>query len=68
MKFNNVTVGKRLATGFGLLLTILVVVAAVAITKVRSIDDALRANSEEHTSIQRYAINFRGSAHDRWRS
>ena len=65
MKFNHLTVGKRLATGFGLLLAILVVVAVVAITKVRSIDDALRANSEEHTSIQRYAINFRGSAHDR---
>ncbi|MCS4511128.1 hypothetical protein NBM50_12940 [Xylophilus ampelinus] len=43
----------------------LVVVAVVAIAKVRSIDAALRANSEEHTSIQRYAINFRGSAHDR---
>lgn len=65
MKFTNVTVGKRLATGFGLLLAILVVVAAVAIAKVHSIDDALRANSQEHTSIQRYAINFRGSAHDR---
>lgn len=65
MKFNNLTVGQRLATGFGLLLGILVIVTMVAIAKVRSIDTALQANSQEHSSIQRYAINFRGSAHDR---
>ena len=65
MTLNDLTVGKRIATGFGLLLAILLIVAGVAISKVLKIDEALTANSKEHTSIQRYAINFRGSAHDR---
>src|SRR3989338_436762 len=65
MTFNQMTVGKRLYVGFGLALTILVAVTAVAIVKVHAINAALHANSEEHASIQRFAINFRGSAHDR---
>ncbi len=65
MKFRNLTVAEALAMGFGFLMATLVVVAVAAISKVRRIYDALRANSEEYTSIQRYAINFRGSAHDR---
>jgi methyl-accepting chemotaxis protein len=65
MTFNQMTVGKRLYVGFGLVLTILVAVTGVAIVKVNAINVALHANSEEHASIQRFAINFRGSAHDR---
>ena len=65
MLFNRMTVGKRLNLGFGLILAILMIVTAVAIFKVQAISTALRANSEEHASIQRFAINFRGSAHDR---
>ncbi|WP_281262563.1 methyl-accepting chemotaxis protein [Aquabacterium olei] len=59
------TVRKRLAVGFGVLLGVLVVVTAMAVVKVQSIKRALQANSAEHSMIQRYAINFRGSAHDR---
>ena len=65
MNFTRMTVGKRLNVGFGLLLAILVMVAVAAIFKVRTIDAALRANGDENTALQRYAINFRGSAHDR---
>jgi len=65
MNFNRMTVGKRLYLGFGALLAVLVVVTLVAITKVQAINSALQVNSEEHAAIQRYAINFRGSAHDR---
>jgi methyl-accepting chemotaxis protein len=65
MNFNRMTVGKRLYLGFGALLAVLVVVTLVAITKVQAINSALKVNSEEHAAIQRYAINFRGSAHDR---
>ena len=65
MNFRQLTVGKRVSVGFGLVLAILVGVAAVAIVKVRSIESALHANSRENALIQRYAINFRGSAHDR---
>jgi methyl-accepting chemotaxis protein len=65
MSFQSMTVGKRLYVGFGLLLAILVGVTAVGMVKVQAINTALKANSEEHAAIQRYAINFRGSAHDR---
>ncbi|MBA4264848.1 MAG: methyl-accepting chemotaxis protein [Comamonadaceae bacterium] len=65
MAFGSMTVGKRLYVGFGLMLAILVAVAVMAIVKVQAINTALKANSEEHAAIQRFAINFRGSAHDR---
>ena len=65
MVFGSMTVGKRLHVGFGLMLAILVAVTAVGVFKVQAINDALEANSAEHAAIQRYAINFRGSAHDR---
>ncbi len=65
MAFARMTVGKRLYVGFGLVLAILVIVTAVAVTKVQAINAALKVNSEEHAQIQRFAINFRGSAHDR---
>ena len=65
MTFKALTVSRRLTIGFGVILAILVGVTAVAIVKVQLIKAALVANSSEHASIQRYAINFRGSAHDR---
>ena len=65
MVFGSMTVGKRLHVGFGLMLAILVAVTVVGVFKVQAINDALEANSAEHAAIQRYAINFRGSAHDR---
>ena len=65
MAFDNLTVGRRLYLGFGLILGILIGVALLAMFKVKRIDDALRANSDRHVVIQRHAINFRGSAHDR---
>ena len=65
MHLSNMTVSKRLQLGFAIILTILAVVAGVAMLKVRTIEAALLANGQEHTQIQRFAINFRGSAHDR---
>ncbi|MBS7349928.1 MAG: MCP four helix bundle domain-containing protein [Comamonas sp.] len=59
------TVVARLYLGFGLIVAVLVVVTVIAMLKVQAINSALRANSEEHVLIQRHAINFRGSAHDR---
>ena len=59
------TVSKRLYLGFGLILAILMAVTAIAVVKVQIINDALRTNSEQYAAVQRFAINFRGSAHDR---
>jgi methyl-accepting chemotaxis protein len=65
MNFDQLSVGKRLYLGFGLLLAILVIVTTIAVIKVSAINAALKANSDVHASVQRFAINFRGSAHDR---
>jgi methyl-accepting chemotaxis protein len=65
MNFKSLTVAKRLYAGFGFILAILTAVTLVAIVKVGTIDVALRANSEQNLLVQRYAINFRGSAHNR---
>ncbi|MDC8771105.1 methyl-accepting chemotaxis protein [Roseateles albus] len=65
MDFSRMTVGKRLNAGFGLILIVMAIVTVLAMFKVQAIQTALHANSEEHGAIQRYAINFRGSAHDR---
>jgi methyl-accepting chemotaxis protein len=65
MNLERLTVGRRLALGFGTLLAVLVAVTALAVAKVQTIKTDLQANSAEHAPIQRYAINFRGSAHDR---
>ncbi|MFG6414992.1 methyl-accepting chemotaxis protein [Roseateles sp. DC23W] len=63
--FARFTVSRRLYLGFALMLSILLVVTAVSVVKVQVINRALKENSEAHVLIQRYAINFRGSAHDR---
>ncbi|MGE0315346.1 MAG: methyl-accepting chemotaxis protein [Lautropia sp.] len=65
MHFDRMTVRTRLAVGFGALLAVLVVMTGLAVGRVQTIKAALLANSTEHSLIQRYAINFRGSAHDR---
>jgi len=65
MNFDKLSVAQRLRLGFGLVLAILVIVTSIAVIKVNVIRAALLANSDVHASIQRYAINFRGSAHDR---
>jgi methyl-accepting chemotaxis protein len=62
--FDRLAVGERLYVGFGLMLAIVVAVTAVAIARVDAINAALNANSTGHAAIQRFAINFRGSAHD----
>ena len=65
MLFSRMTVAARLYAGFGLILALLIVVTGVAVVKVSRIDQALRDNNNIHVQVQRYAINFRGSAHDR---
>jgi methyl-accepting chemotaxis protein len=65
MRLSSLPVGQRLYLGFGLVLAILAAVTVLAMIKVQSIESALSVNAEQHSRIQRYAINFRGSAHDR---
>lgn len=65
MKLSTMTLRTRLYFNSGLIFLILLAVVAIAAFKVSDIEAALLANRDEHVAIQRFAINFRGSAHDR---
>ncbi|MDZ4076596.1 MAG: methyl-accepting chemotaxis protein [Hylemonella sp.] len=59
------TIRQKLATGFGIILLILVFLTITGLREVGIIQKDLELNSKQSSLIQRYAINFRGSAHDR---
>jgi methyl-accepting chemotaxis protein len=59
------TVAKRLALGFGLMVALMVLVSVVGNHQVGFIDQTLTSVNEGASLKQRFAINFRGSVHDR---
>ncbi|SDC28097.1 methyl-accepting chemotaxis protein [Massilia sp. PDC64] len=65
MTTTGLTIGKRLALGFGGVLALMAVLAGLAIHRVGQIDDILIHINDVNSVKQRYAINFRGSVHDR---
>lgn len=58
-------VRTRLALGFGVLVASMVVLTIVGIQKVNFIDKTLSEVTDINSVKQRYAINYRGSVHDR---
>jgi methyl-accepting chemotaxis protein len=58
-------IGQRLAIAMGTALTLLVIVVTLAVMEVRSISNSLDVVNDINSVKQRYAINFRGSVHDR---
>lgn len=63
--FVRTRVRNRLVIGFGLVLAIMVVIAVIGIRNVSFIDNTLTVMTDINSVKQRYAINFRGSVHDR---
>jgi methyl-accepting chemotaxis protein len=59
------TIGKRLALAFGAVLALMVGVTAIGMHRVVSISSVLTSITDVNSVKQRYAINFRGSVHDR---
>lgn len=59
------TISQRLALGFGLVLSLMILIALIGIQRVGLIDDTLQSVSQGASLKQRQAINFRGSVHDR---
>jgi methyl-accepting chemotaxis protein len=59
------TIGARLALGFGAVLALLMVLTALAVSRVGDIDATLNRINDVNNVKQRHAINFRGSVHDR---
>ncbi|TGN38942.1 methyl-accepting chemotaxis protein [Marinobacter confluentis] len=61
----HLTVAKRLTLGFGLILSLMIVVSLIGNNRVGFIDRTLTEVGDGASVKQRYAINFRGSVHDR---
>jgi methyl-accepting chemotaxis protein len=59
------TIAQRLGLGFGLILSLMIIITLIGINRVGVIDNTLTEVSDNATVKQRYAINFRGSVHDR---
>ncbi|NHZ32341.1 methyl-accepting chemotaxis protein [Massilia rubra] len=65
MNTSGMSIGRRLAVGFGGVFLLIVVLSAMAISRVGSIEASLNQINKVNNVKQRYAINFRGSVHDR---
>ena len=60
-----VSLAMRIGLGFASTLSLLVLITAVGIQRVGFIDNTLKDVAEKAAVAQRYAINFRGSVHNR---
>ncbi|MCK7544391.1 methyl-accepting chemotaxis protein [Marinobacter bryozoorum] len=63
--FGRLTVAGRLGLGFGVVLSLMVLVSVVGNLRVGFMDRTLMEVREGASVKQRHAINFRGSVHDR---
>ncbi|MGB0898516.1 MAG: methyl-accepting chemotaxis protein [Psychrobium sp.] len=59
------TINLRLIIGFSVVLLMMVVLTIVGISRVNFIDEQITQITDVNSVKQRYAINFRGSVHDR---
>jgi len=65
MSLSKLTIGARLALGFGAVLVLMMLLTALAVSRVGQIDATLNHINDVNNVKQRHAINFRGSVHDR---
>lgn len=63
--FANFSVSMRLFLGFGIILSLVLFIALVGENRVGIIDSNMKEVGQGASLKQRYAINFRGSVHDR---
>ena len=63
--FTRATVQTRLLIGFGAVIMMMIVITIVGINSVNAIDKSMTVITDINSVKQRYAINFRGSVHDR---
>ncbi len=62
---SGLTIKARISIGFALVLVMMVVLTAIGVLRVNTISTALSTIGDVNSVEQRYAINFRGSVHDR---
>ena len=63
--FAAMTMRARLLLSFGFVIAIMLILTTLGIKKVNEVDNMLREITEINAVKQRYAINYRGSVHDR---
>jgi len=61
----NLKIGQRLVIGFGIILLMMAGIGLVAQGRLNAIDRSLTTINDVNSAKQRFAINFRGSVHDR---
>ncbi|WP_243056720.1 methyl-accepting chemotaxis protein [Nocardioides sp. SR21] len=59
------TIGRRIGVGFALVVLTMVAVIVAGVVQVSKIDSDLGTINDQNAVKQRYALNFRGSVHDR---
>ncbi len=62
---NDMKIKTRLVLGFSSVILLMIGLTVIAISQVNQINDSLRVINDVNSVKQRYAINFRGSVHDR---
>lgn len=62
---NPISLATRIGLSFAVMLALLVVITSIGIQRVGFIDSTLTDVSDNAAKVQRYAINFRGSVHNR---
>lgn len=65
MTTKSLTIGARLAIGYGAVFFLMIVLTGLAISRVGQIDQVLTHMNDVNNVKQLFAINFRGSVHDR---
>ena len=61
----NLKIGQRLVIGFGIILLMMAGVGLMAQGRISAIDRSLTTINDVNSAKQRFAVNFRGSVHDR---
>jgi methyl-accepting chemotaxis protein len=62
---SNLRIGTRLVFGFSILIALMLGLTAIGMIRVADINSSLSTIGDLNSVKQRYAINFRGSVHDR---
>ncbi|MFM8749498.1 MCP four helix bundle domain-containing protein [Rhabdaerophilum sp.] len=65
IKVFNGGIGVRLGIGFAFVLLLMGILTYLSVREINTLDRNLRQINEVNSVLQRYAINFRGSVHDR---
>ncbi|MCI5968664.1 methyl-accepting chemotaxis protein [Helicobacter sp.] len=65
MPGRNLSLKAQLIVGFGVILSLIVIIAAIGYYKINSVHEAITLIDDVNDVKQHYAVNFMGSVHDR---